>query len=428
MPANNLQGNVSQIVLKEFAKGFTNSNVLVNAVNRQVIQGELNPNTGDSVRLKRPMQYKAERTATGDLTAKTSSNLISGTIEARISQYCTVWVEYDQIEEALRLNQWEKILAPAYERMNTEIELELARYIVNNAGGGLLGTTGTPITKWSDVAQCGSFLYDIGLGVGRKYAIMDPWAAQALADKQGALGSGNVELIRSAWEDAQISGNFAGVRALTSNALATRTAGSAAGAASVTVKTTPTATYTAVKDTMRMTVVLTGASLAGKNIKAGDQLVFPASNWINQQTKQTMFRNGQAVDFVATVLEDANAVGNDITVSITTAPVVDATNPQFNVVDRALTAGDAVTIVGAASTMYKPNIFLHEDAVAMGTVVLPKLQGWDSSVMTSSSTGLSMRATMSSNPITNVQGMRIDLLPAFGLLIPQGVGHFYGTP
>jgi len=24
--------------------------------------------------------------------------------------------------------------------------------------------------------------------------------------------------------------------------------------------------------------------------------------------------------------------------------------------------------------------------------------------------------------------MRIDLLPAFGLLIPQGVGHFYGNP
>jgi hypothetical protein len=86
MPANNLQGNVSQIVLKEFAKGFTNSNVLVNAVNRQVIQGELNPNTGDSVRLKRPMQYKVERTATGDLTGRSSSNLVSGTIEARISQ------------------------------------------------------------------------------------------------------------------------------------------------------------------------------------------------------------------------------------------------------------------------------------------------------------------------------------------------------
>lgn len=428
MPSNNLNSNVSQIVLKKFAPGFTNSNVLVNAVDRQVIQGELNPNTGDSVRLKRPMQYRAIRTNTGDMTAQQSSNLISGTIEARISQYCTVWIEYDQIEEALRLNQWEQILAPAYERMNTEIELELARYIVNNSGAGFLGTQGTAITKWSDVAQAGSFLTDIGLGVGKKYAILDPWAAQSLADKQSALGSGNVELIRTAWEDAQISGNFAGVRALMSNALASRTSGSAAGSASVTVKTTPDATYTTAKDTMRMTITLTGASLAGKALRAGDQLVFPATGWINQQTKQPLFRNGALVPFSATVFADATAVGNDITVTITTAPVFDATNPQFNVVSRALTAGDAVTIAGAASTVYKPSIFMHEKAVAMGTIVLPKLQGWDSSVMTSASTGLSMRATMSSNPITNVQGVRIDLLPAFGLLIPQGVGHLYGNP
>jgi P22 coat protein - gene protein 5 len=426
--ANNLTGNVSQLVLKKFAPGFTNTNVLLRAVDRQVIQGEINENTGESVRLKRPMQYKAIRTAGGDLTAQTSSALISGTIEARTSNMCTVFIEYTQIEEAIRLNQWDKILEPAYERMSTEIELELAAYILNNAGAGCLGTTGTAITKWSDVAQCGSFLTDLGLSVGRKYAIMDPWAAQALADKQSALGSGNVELIRTAWEDAQISGNFAGVRALMSNALANRTSGSAAGAASVTVKTTPDATYTVAKDTMRMTITLTGASLATKALKAGDQLSFPATSWINQQTKQVLFRNGSKVPFTATVLADASASGNDITVSVTTAPVFDTTNPQFNVVDRAVTAGDSVTILGAASTLYKPNIFMHEKAVAMGTVPLKRLKGWDSSVMTSESTGLSMRATEFSDPITGVQGMRIDLLPAFGLLIPQGVGHFYGNP
>jgi len=303
----------------------------------------------------------------------------------------------------------------------------LAAYILKNAGAGVLGTTGTAITKWSDVAQTGSFLTDVGLSVGRKYAIMDPWAAQALADKQSALGSGNVELIRSAWEDAQIAGNFAGVRALMSNALANRTSGTAAAAAGVTVKTTPDATYTTAKDTMRMTVTLTGVSLAGLNLKAGDQLSFPATSWVNQQTKQVLFRNGTKVAFTATVLADAAAVGNDITVSITTAPVFDVTNPQFNVVDRALTAGDSVTILGAASTLYKPNIFMHEKAVAMGTVPLKRLKGWDSSVMTSASAGLSMRATEFSDQITGVQGMRIDLLPAFGLLIPQGVGHFYGN-
>lgn len=425
--ANNLNSNVSQITLKKFAEGFKSTNVLLNAVDRQVIQGELNPNTGDTVFLKRPMQYQAIRTPTGDLTSASPSALISGKIPASISNYCTVWINYDQIEQALKLNQWEEILRPAYERMNTEIELELGNYILKN-GSLQLGTLGTGITKWSDVAQTGSLLSDLGLNTGRKYAVMDPWAAQALADKQGALQSGNVELIRSAWEDAQIATNFGGVRAIMSNALPTRTAGSAAGAASVTVKTTPTLTYSTVKDTMQMTVTLTGASLATKDLKAGDQVQFNATSWINQQTKQTLYRNGSKVPFTATVVADATAVGNDITVTLSVAAVFDASNPQFNVVDRAIVATDAVTILGAASTQYRPSIFMHEKAVAMGTVELPKLQGWDSSVMTSAGTGLTMRATMSSNPTTNVQAMRIDLLPAFATLIPQGFGQFFGNP
>ena len=426
MPANNLNSNVSSITLKKFAEGFKSTNVLVNAVDRQVIQGELNPNTGDSVFLKRPMQYRALRTATGDLNAQSPSNLISGKIEAKISNYCTVWIEYDQIEQALRLNQWEEILRPAYERINTEIELELANYILRN-GGLSLGTTGTAITKWSDVAQVGSMLNDIGLNTGKKYAIMDPWSAQALADKQGALQSGNVELIRSAWEDAQIAGNFAGVRALMSNALANRTSGSAAGSASVTVKTTPTVTYSAVKDTMQMTVVLTGASLAGKAVAVGDQVQFNTRFLINQQTKQVMYRNGSPVPFTATVTQAATAVGNDITVVLSAAAVFDSTNPQFNTVASAITAGDAVTLLGVASTTYKPNIFMHEKAIAMGFVELPKLQGWDSSVMTSASTGISMRATMSSDTKANVQGVRIDILPAFATLLPLGCGQLWGN-
>lgn len=427
MPSNNLNSNVSQITLKKFAEGFKSTNVVLNAVDRQVIQGELNPNTGDTVFLKRPMQYKALRTAAGDLTAQSSSALISGKIAASISNYCTVWIEYDQIEEALRLNQWEEILRPAYERMNTELELEMVNYIIRN-GGGALGTIGTGISKWSDVARVGSFLNSLGLNTGKKYAIMNPYAATALADKQGALQSGNTELIRSAWEDAQIAGNFAGVRALMSNALATRTSGSAAGAASVTVKTTPTLTYSTVKDTMQMTVTLTGASLAAKALAVGDQVTFPATFWLNQQTKQVVYDGANPVPFTATVTAAASAVSSDITVVLSCAGVFDSTNPQFNVVSRQITAGDSVTIQGAASTTYLPSIFFHESAFAMGTVELPKLQGWDSSVMTSASTGLTMRATMSSNPITNVQGVRIDILPAFATLIPQGGGQFYGVP
>jgi len=427
MPSNNLSSNVSQITLKKFAEGFKGTNVVLNAVDRQVIQGELNANTGDTVYLKRPMQYQTIRTATGDLSSSSPSNLISGKIAATVSNYCTVWINWDQIEQALKLNQWEEILRPAYEAMNTALELEMVNYVIKN-GSGSLGTIGTAISKWSDVAQVGSYLTSLGLTSGRKYAVMNPFAAQALADKQGALQSGNTELIRSAWEDAQISTNFAGVRGIMSNSLATRTAGTAAGAASVTVKTTPTLTYSTVKDTMQMTVTLTGASLATKAIAAGDQVTFPATFWLNQQTKQVVYKDNAALAFTATAVSAAPAVGNDITVTLSVAGVFDSTNPQFNVVSRQITAGDTVTIQGVASTTYLPSIFFHEKAFAMGAVELPRLQGWDSSVMTSASTGLSMRATMSSNPTTNVQAMRIDLLPAFSVLVPQGGGQFYGNP
>lgn len=425
--ANNTTGNVSQLVLKKFAPGFMSTSVLTNAVDRQVIQGEINPNTGGTVRLKRPQQFKAIRTSNGNLTGNDPSNLISGTIDASISNYCTVYINYEQLLQAIELNQLDELLSPAYETMNTAIELELANYIIKN-GGLSLGTVGTAITKWSDVAQTGSMLSDIGLNFGKKYAVMDPWSFQALADKQSALQSGNTELIRSAWEDAQIAGNFAGVRALQSNSLANRTSGSACGTASVTVKTTPTVTYDAVKATMQMTVVLTAASLGTKTLKAGDQVSFTNNYLINQQTKQVMYRNGAPVPFTATVVADATAVANDITVTLSAAAVFDATNPQFNTVDSQVVATSPVVLLGAASTTYKPNIFMHEKAIAMGTVELPKLYGWDSTVFTSAKTGLSMRATMSSDPFTNVQAMRIDILPAFAALLPLGFGQFFGNP
>lgn len=420
--ANNLNGNVSQIVLKKFAPMFQNDCVLVKTVDRQLIQGEINPNTGDTVYLKRPHQFASTRTADGDISATTTQNLISGKIPAKISNYCTVEVAYSQLEEAIKLNQLDQILKPISERINTDIEIELAKFIQTN-GALSLGTPGTGITKWSDVAQTGSMLKDLGVESGNNYAVMDPWAAQNLAEKQSGLD--NNELVRTAWENAQISGNFGGVRALMSNGLAARVSGSAAGASGITVKTTPTATYDSVKDSYQMTIVLTGAT--GLTLKAGDQLEFATSYWLNQQSKQQLVKNGSAIKFTATVLADATAVGADITVTVSGAAIVDANNSQYNTVSAAITAGMAVTVKGAASTTYKPNLFYNEKAIAMGTVELPKLHSLDSAVMSSPRTGLSIRVHKYSDGRANKQMMRFDVLPAFSILNPHMCGQFFGV-
>lgn len=421
--ANNLSSNVSSLVLKKFAPMFQSDCVLLNTVNRQLIQGEINPNTGDTVFLKRPHQYRSLRTPSGDISGQNKSPIISGKIAATISEYCTVAVEYAQIEEAIQLNQLDEILKPISERINTDIEIELAQFILKN-GGLSLGTPGTKIDAWADVAQTGSMLKDLGVMSGTNYAVMDPWSAQNLAGAQSGLNAAD-QLVRTAWENAQISGNFAGVRALMSNGLASRTAGSAAGVAAVTVKTDPAITYVGVKDTYNMTVTLTSANFSADTLKAGDQVVFETVYWVNQQTKQTLYRDGQAVKFTATVVGDVTGVGQDITVNLS-GPAIFEADGAYNTVHKAIEVGDAVTIIGAADTEYKPNIFYNEKAIAMGTVELPKLHSIDSSVMSSAKGGLSIRVHKYSDGDKNVQMMRFDVLPAFAILNPLMCGQFHG--
>lgn len=58
---NNLDSNVSQIVLKKFLPGFMSDLVLAKTVDRQLLAGEINSSTGDSVSFKRPHQFSSLR-------------------------------------------------------------------------------------------------------------------------------------------------------------------------------------------------------------------------------------------------------------------------------------------------------------------------------------------------------------------------------
>lgn len=162
---NNLDSNVSQIVLKKFLPGFMSDLVLAKTVDRQLLAGEINSSTGDSVSFKRPHQFSSLRTPTGDISGQNKNNLNSGKATGRVGNYITVAVEYQQLEEAIKLNQLEEILAPVRQRIVTDLETELAHFMMNN-GALSLGSPNTPITKWSDVAQTASFLKDLGVNEG----------------------------------------------------------------------------------------------------------------------------------------------------------------------------------------------------------------------------------------------------------------------
>lgn len=424
MPNNDLNSNVSQIVLKKFLPGFMSDLVLAKTVDRQLLAGEINSSTGDSVSFKRPHQFASKRTATGDISGQAKNNLISGKATGKVGNYITVAVEYGQLEEAIELNQLDEILKPVRERIVTDLETELAQFMMNN-GALSLGSPNTPINKWSDVAQTASLMKDLGIKTGENYAVMDPWSAQRLADAQSGL-HGNDQLIRSAWEDAQISGNFGGIRALMSNGLASRTQGAFGG--TLTVQTAPTVTYNAVKDTYQFTVTLTGATASVTGfLKAGDQIKFTNTYWLQQQSKQVLYNGSAPISFTATVLSDANSTaGGAVTVTLSGVPIYDTTNPQYNAVSRQVAAGDAVTVIGTAGQTMKPNLFYNKFFCGLGTIPLPKLNSIDSAVATYE--GFSIRVHKYSDGDANVQKMRFDLLPAYVCFNPHMGGQFFGNP
>ncbi|MGP2470855.1 P22 phage major capsid protein family protein [Yersinia sp. 2540 StPb PI] len=424
MATNDLSSNVSQIVLKKFLPGFMSDLVLCKTVDRQLLAGEINADTGDSVSFKRPHQFKSLRTAGGDISGQAKNNLISGKATGRVGNYITVAVEWAQLEEAIKLNQLDQILAPIQERMVTDLETELAQFMMNN-GALSLGSPNTPINKWSDVAQTASFMKDIGINTGDNYAVMDPWAAQRLADAQTGLHASD-NLVKTAWENAQIPSNFGGIRALMSNGLASRTQGAFGG--TLTVQTAPTVTYTAVKDTYQFTVTLTGATASVTGfLKAGDQLKFTSTYWLNQQSKQVLYNGSTPISFTATVLSDANSTaGGLVTVTLSGVPILDATNGQYNAVNRQVAAGDAVTVIGTASQAMKPNLFYNKFFCGLGTIPLPKLHSIDSAVATYE--GFSIRVHKYADGDANVQKMRFDLLPSYVCFNPHMGGQFFGNP
>lgn len=422
---NNLDSNVSQIVLKKFLPGFMSDLVLAKTVDRQLLAGEINSSTGDSVSFKRPHQFSSLRTATGDISGQTKNNLVSGKATGRVGNYITVAVEYGQLEEAIKLNQLDEILMPVRQRIVTDLETELAKFMMNN-GALSLGSPNTPINKWSDVAQTASFLKDLGVNEGENYAVMDPWSAQRLADAQSGL-HGSDKLIQTAWEDAQISGNFGGIRALMSNGLASRSQGAFGG--TLTVQASPTVTYIAVKDTYQFTVTLAGATASVNGfLKAGDQIKFTNTFWLNQQSKQALYNGSTPISFTATVLQDANSTaGGQVTVTLSGVPIYDAApQQQYNAVSRQVVAGDAVTVIGTASQTMKPNLFYNKFFCGLGTIPLPKLNSIDSAVATYE--GFSIRVHKYADGDANVQKMRFDLLPAYVCFNPHMGGQFFGNP
>jgi len=419
--ANNLSSNITRPLAKIFLEAFESSRVVTKTVNTQLLSGKFNPSTGTKVDFKRPHDYNTIRSAGGDISAAAKSDIIAGKATGTVQEYFTAATEWSNIQEALELDQLDQILEPMARRLVTDLELDLAKFMRINTGLNY-GARGTAVDAWSDVAGAGAMMDSVGVPMSdSKYYLMNPFTTTSLASAQSGLNAAD-GLVRTAFEKAQIASNFGGMKALTSNALSSYTSGSTTDRLGD-LKTAPDATYVTAKDTMQQTMVI--ETLGTGTIEAGDQIQVAGVNRLNIATRQLILdTTGAAVPWTGTVLAVVTIAGNEATVVVSGAAIYEA-NGQYNNVDAAPAAGAVVTILGAAATVYQPNLFYTEQAFGLGTVKLPKLYSTDTVATTSD--GMSIRVSKYSDGDANTQKIRFDLLPAYAVFQPNFAGQGYGV-
>ena len=153
--ANNFDSNFTRKLMRSFLEGFETKRVLSKNVDTQLFQGKFNPSTGDTIDVKRPTDYRTSRTPTGDLTAETKSDIITGKASAVVQNYYTVFVDYDEADEAIKMDQLDQLLDPMSTRIVTDLEVDYANFMMINSAL-LAGTPGTAADTWDDVAEAGS--------------------------------------------------------------------------------------------------------------------------------------------------------------------------------------------------------------------------------------------------------------------------------
>ena len=420
--ANDLTSNITRKLLRTFLKKFESSRVLTKATDSQLFQGKLNPSSGSVIDIKRPHDYNSIRTPGGDISGANKSEIIAGKATAVVQDYFTAATEWANIEEALELDQLEEIINPMAARIVTDLEVDYARFMMNNTGL-VYGDPDVAVTKWSDVAGAGALMQATGVPMDDMWSyVMNPFVNTALADTQTGLSSGKDSLVDNAWEMAQISKNFGGLKAMTSNALGTRLSGDTVDREG-TLDATPAPGYLTAKDTMTQSLDVTGFDATG-TINAGDIIQITGRNRLNLSTRQVILDgDGAEILWTATVVTGATMVAGAGTI-IVTGPAIQETDGQYNTVDTALTSGDVITILGSAATNYQPSLFFHRQAFSIATVKLPKLFATDTTVVTED--GFSIRVSKYADGDANIQKVRFDLLPAFAVLNPFFAGQGFG--
>ena len=419
---NSFESNFTRKLAKGFMPAFESERVLSKNVDTQLLDGKFNPSSGDTTDFKRPTDYKSNRSAKGDMSAVDPDDIITGKASGVVQEYFTTFVDYDEADEALEMDELDGLLKPLARRIVVDFEIDFAKFMMKNTAL-LAGAVGTAVTTWDQVAEAGAVMRSSGVPMDSKWVYAtNPFTQVSLASDQRSLGV-NPE-VGSSNQAATITDNFAGMRVMTADTLGSYTTFNDADRVGAIATSNPDVTYLTAKDTMKQDIVVSGFPF-NMVITAGETLTITGVNRLNLSTREAMIgAAGAPVVFSGTVTADVTLSGTGTGTINITGPALFETAGQYNTVTRAPIIGDVVTLGGGADALIQPNLFWHPKAFSVGSVPIKKLQSTDTVATTQD--GLQIRVSMGSDFLANRQLVRFDFRPAYAALNPFFAGQGFG--
>jgi len=423
--ANNFESNFTRKLAPIITKSFETKRTISKNVDTQLLEGRFKDgDTGKIVDFKRPTDYRTVRSPTGAITGADQSDIVTGKSSGVVQDYFTVYVDYDEADEALKMAQKNKLVnIPMMDRLVVDMELDYSKFMMENTAL-LSGVPGTAVGSWGDVAKAGATLLSSGVPQDAPWCYgMNPFTQVALADQQRSLGT-NPE-VSLANDKALVKENFAGMRVMACTTLASYGTGTFVDRAG-TLAAAPDPTYVTAKDTMTQVLSVTGLQ-ASNIIIAGTTITVAGSNRLNLSTRQPIIgADGSQILWSGTVTESTVTDGAGAATLIVTGPGIFEAAGQYNTISAALANGAVVTLGGSSGNVIQPNLFWHKQAFSIGSVPIKKLQSTDTLAKTHD--GLMLRVSMGSDFLANKNAVRIDFRPAYAVLNPFFAGQGFGNP
>ena len=421
--ANTFESNFTRKVAMKVLAAFESNRVMSKNVNTQLVSGAFNPNSGTQVDIKRPTDYTTIRDAAGDIST-TRSDIITGKATATVQDYITVAVDYNEVDEALKMGTdiarfWDDIAR----RIVVDLELDFAEFAMKNLGLGW-GDPDEGVNNWAEIANTGAMMQSSGVPMNKDWCyFLNPYSQAALASEQRSIGADNA--FSQANADAAVVRKFAGFNVMTATTLPTYVlpaTGDLVGALSA----NPDVTYATHKDTMIQTMAVDSFGAFAGSVPAGAQVEVTGRNRLNMSTRRVIKdASGTAVKWRGTVTADtANFTAGAGTLTVA-GPAIYEASGAYNTTDSAVVDTDVITILGTDSTTYQPNLFWHPDALCLASVPIKKLHSTDTIATTAD--GLQMRVSKYSDGDANKQTVRFDIHPAYGCMNPFFGGHGGGA-